>query len=141
MILPLQTTFRNIDASPAVAARIQEEAEKLGKYFDHITSCRVIVEAPHRHHLRGESFHIRVELRVPGKELVVAHEPTLINEEQSELHKHLETEGPHKNVYVAIRDAFRAMRRQLQDYVHCLRHEVKTHHPSLKEKRNPLMDS
>lgn len=141
MILPLQTTFRNVDASPAVAARVQEEAKKLGKYFDHITSCRVIVEAPHRHHLHGESFHIRIELRVPGKELVVAHEPTLIHEEQSESHKHLEVEGPHKDVYVAIRDAFRAMRRQLQDYVHCLRDEVKTHHPALKEKRKMFMDS
>ena len=128
MIPSLQTTFRNLDASPAVEARVQEEAEKLGKYFERITSCRVIVEAPHRHHLHGESFHIRIELRVPGKELVVAHEPSLIHEEQSESHKRLEVEGPHKNVYVAIRDAFKAMRRQLQDYGHCLRHEVKAHH-------------
>jgi ribosome-associated translation inhibitor RaiA len=75
MILPLQTTFRNVDGSPAVAARVREEAKKLEKYFDHITSCHVIVEAPHRHHLHGKLFHIRIELRVPGKELVVAHEP------------------------------------------------------------------
>ena len=133
MILPLQTTFRNMDASPAVAVRVQKEAERLGRYFDRITSCRVLVEAPHRHHLHGESFHIRIELRVPGKELVVAHEPTLRHEEQSESHKHLEVKGPHKNVYLAIRDAFKAMRRQLQEYVHCLRHEVKTHHPSAEE--------
>ena len=141
MILSLQTTFRNLDSSPAVAERVKKEAEKLGKYFDDITSCRVIVEAPHRHHLHGESFHIRIELRVPGKELVVAHEPTLIHEEQSELHKNLEVQGPHKNVYVAIRDAFKTMRRQLQDYAHCLRHEVKTHHPTLKQKRKTLMES
>jgi ribosome-associated translation inhibitor RaiA len=126
MILPVQTTFRNVDVSPAVAARVQEEAEKLRKYFEDITSCHVIVEAPHRHHLHGKSFHIRIELRVPGKELVVAHQPTLLHEEQLVSHKHLEIKGPHKNVYVAIRDAFQAMRRQLQDYVHCLRHEVKT---------------
>jgi hypothetical protein len=56
MILPVQATFRNIDASAAVAARVQEEANKLDKYFDRITSCRVIVEAPHRHHRRGERF-------------------------------------------------------------------------------------
>ena len=67
---------------------------------------------------------------MPGKELVVAYEPTLIFGEQSESHKHLEVESPHKNVYVAC-DAFKAMRRQLQDYVHCLRHEVKTHHLNL----------
>jgi hypothetical protein len=76
---------------------------------------------------------IRIELRVPGKELVVAYEQTLIHGEQSESHKHLEVESPHKNVYVAC-DSFKAMRRQLQDDVHCLRHEVKTHHPALKKK-------
>ena len=129
MILPVQTSFRNMHASEAVAARVREEADKLDKYFDRITSCRVMVEAPHRHHRRGDSYHIRIELGVPGKELVVAHEPTLKNEDQREWHKQLEVEGPHKDVYVAIRDAFKAMRRQLKDYVHCLRHDVKTHHP------------
>ena len=128
MTLPVQTTFRNIDASAAVAARVQEEAEKLDKYFRRITSCRVIVEAPHRYHRHGDSFHIRIELGVPGKELVVTHEPNLKHEEQGEWHKRLEVEGPHQDVYMAIRDGFKAMRRQLRDYVRCLRHEVKTHH-------------
>lgn len=58
-----------MDTSAAVAARVQEEAAKLDRYFDRITSCRVIVEAPHRHHRRGEPFHVRIELGVPGKEL------------------------------------------------------------------------
>lgn len=129
MILPVQTTFRNVDSSEAVATRIQEEADKLDKHFDRITSCRVIVEAPHRHHRHGEPFHIRIELRVPGKELVVAHEPKLEYETRGEWHKHMEVKGSHKDVYVAIRDAFKAIRRQLQDYVRCLRHEVKTHCP------------
>jgi len=117
MILPVQTTFRNMERSAAVAALVQEEADKLDRYFHRITSCRVIVEAPHRRHRYGDPFYIRIELGVPGKELVVIHEPTL---------KH---EGQHKDVYVAIRDAFKAMRRQLQDHVRCLRHDVKTHHP------------
>ena len=134
MILPVQTTFRNMDGSAAVAARVQEEANKLEKYFDRITSCRVIVEAPHRHHRRGGLFHIRIELRVPNKELVVAHEPTLKHEERRDWHKHLEVEGPHKDVYVAIRDAFKAIRRQLKDYVRCLRHDVKTHCPAGRAK-------
>jgi ribosome-associated translation inhibitor RaiA len=138
MILPVQTTFRNMDPSAAVAARVQEEADKLDKYFDRITSCRVIVEAPHRHHRRGEPFHIRIELGLPGKELVVTHEPTLEHEEQGEWHKHLEVKGPHKDMYVAIRDAFKVMRRQLQDYVRCLRHDVKTHYPAPHAKVSKL---
>ena len=48
------------------------------------------------------------------------------------------TFAPHKDVYVAIRDAFKAMRRQLQDYVHCLRHDVKTHHPAPHAKVSKL---
>jgi ribosome-associated translation inhibitor RaiA len=131
MILPVQTTFRNMNHSDAVAARVQEEADKLDQYFDRITSCRVMVEAPHRHHRRGDPFHIRIELGVPGKELVVAHEPTIrktLKHGEEEHHtKRQDVEGPHKDVYVAIHDAFKAMRRQLQDYVHCLRHEVKVH--------------
>jgi ribosome-associated translation inhibitor RaiA len=134
MILPAQTTLRNMDASAAVAAQVQEEADKLDKYFERITSCPVIVAAPHRHHRRGDSFHIRIELGVPRKELVVMHEPTLRaaaqGEEQGQWHKHLEVERPHKDVHVAIRDAFKAMQRQLQDYVGCLRRDVKTHHPA-----------
>lgn len=134
MILPVQTTFRNMNHSDAVATRIQEEADKLDQYFDRITSCRVLVEAPHRHHRRGDPFHIRIELGVPGKELVVTHDPTAHTvskqDEEGHLTKQMEVGGPHKDVYVAIRDAFKAIRRQLQDYVHNLRQEVKTHHPA-----------
>ena len=119
--------------SAAVVTRIEEEAGKLDRYFDRITSCRVVVEAPHAHHRRGDVFHIRIELGVPGKELVASHEPVARTgakaQDEEPTKKHSEIEEPHKNVYVAIRDAFKAMRRQLQDYVHCLRQEVKTHHP------------
>lgn len=142
MILPVQTTFRNMDPSDAVVARIQEEANKLDKYFDRITSCRVMVEAPHRHHRRGDPFHIRIELGVPGKELVVTHEPAvrtaLKHDEEGHRSKRQEVEAPHKDVYVAIRDSFKAMRRQLQDYVRCLRQEVKTHHPTPHAKVSKL---
>jgi ribosome-associated translation inhibitor RaiA len=130
MTLPVQTTFRNIDHSDAVAARVQEEARKLNKYFGRIASCRVMVESAHRHHRRGDPFHIHIELGVPGRELAVTHVPALrtaVKEEDGLRRKHHEVEAPHKDVYVAIRDAFKAMRRQLRDYVRCLRHDVKSH--------------
>ena len=134
MNLPVQTTFRNIGHSDAVVARIQEEADKLEKYFDHIVSCRVIVEAPHKDHRRGDPFHVHITLGVPGKELVVAHEPSwraaVEGGKDVPLQKHQEVEVAHKDLYVAIRDSFLAMRRQLQDYVHCLRQEVKVHQPA-----------
>ena len=131
MTTPAQITFRNMAPSDAIAARVQEETDKLGKYFDRITSCSVVIEAPQKHHRHGEPFHIHIELGVPGKDLVVAHNPTrrsmLEQEVAARPRKSHEIEAPHKDVYLAIHDGFKAIRRQLQDYVHCLRHEVKTH--------------
>lgn len=111
--IPLQITFRNMDHSEAVAARVRERAEKLEKFFDHLTSCRVVVEAPERRHHKGKLYHVRIELGVPGPELVVSRHPG--------------DEHAHEDVYVAIRDAFDAARRRLEDYVRKLSGRVKTH--------------
>jgi hypothetical protein len=80
---------------------------------------------------------------MPGEELGVTHEPTLKHEEQGAWHMHLEVDVSHKDVYVAIRDAFKAMRRQLQDYVRCLRHDVRRitrSPPGLGRRRGPCRD-
>jgi ribosome-associated translation inhibitor RaiA len=110
-----------MEPSDAVTARIEEEVSKLDTFYDRITSCRVVVEAPHRHHKWGELFHIRIDLGVPGTELVVSHEPSphasLSHEDEAAVKKHIEIHPEHKDVYVAIRDAFASARRQLQDYV------------------------
>ena len=131
MELPVQITYRNMEPSDAATARIESEAARLDNFFGRITSCRVVVEAPHRHHRKGELFHLRIELGVPGAELVVSHEPsphaTLSREEETTLKKHLEVHPEHKDLYVVIRDAFAVARRQLQDYAKRLRGEVKTH--------------
>jgi ribosome-associated translation inhibitor RaiA len=131
MKLPVQITYRSMEPSDVVSARVEAEAAKLDTFFDRITSCRVVVEAPHRHHKRGELFHVRIELGVPGTELVVNHEPTpratLSREESAARSKHIEVHPEHKDLYVAVRDAFGSARRQLQDYVKRLRGEVKTH--------------
>jgi ribosome-associated translation inhibitor RaiA len=131
MELPVQITYRNMERSDAVTARIEAEAAKLDTFFDGITSCRVVVEAPRRHHKKGELFHVRIELRVPGAELVLSHgappHATLNREEAAAMSKHPEVHPVHKDVYVAVREAFVLARRQLQNYVKRLRGEVKTH--------------
>ena len=111
MQLPLQITFRHIQPSAAVEARIRQEAAKLEKFFEKIISCRVIVEAPHRHHNQGNLFHVRIDLAVPQEELVVSHEQ--------------HDEHAHEDAYVVIRDAFNALHRQLEDYVRRRRGDVK----------------
>lgn len=113
MDLPLQVTFRNMDRSDAVEARVRERAAKLERFFEHVTSCRVVVEAPDRHHRKGKLYHVRIELGVPGKELVVS--------------RHPKAKHAHEDVYVAVRDAFDAARRQLEDYVRRLEGKVKSH--------------
>lgn len=115
MEIPVQLSFRNMDPSDAVEANIREKADKLERYFDRIISCRVVVEAPHRRHGKGKLYEVHIDVTVPGKELVVNHS------------------GPknhaHEDVYVAVRDAFNAMGRQLEDHARKVRGEVKTHTP------------
>jgi ribosomal subunit interface protein len=113
MQLPLQVMFRNMEPSAAIEARIRERAQGLERYYDRIMSCRVAVELHHRHHQQGNLFHVRVDLKVPDGEIVANREP-------AEHHAH-------EDVYVAIRDAFDATRRQLEDYARRRRGVVKEH--------------
>lgn len=128
---PLQITFRHMEPSPAVEARIQEEAAKLERYFEPVVSCRVVIEAPHRHHRHGGGYDINIHIGVPNSEIIVRHDPslhsTLVQGEAGEWTKQLEAQPDHKDIYVSIRDAFSAARRQLEDYARRLRGEVKHH--------------
>jgi ribosome-associated translation inhibitor RaiA len=140
MQLPVKITYRNMEPSDAVTIRIEAEALKLETFFNRITSCHVMVEAPPPPHPRGEVFHVRIELGVPGAELVVSHEPSrqatlaaLNLHDQSGRRKRNEVQPEHKDLNLAIRDAFASARRQLQDYVKRLRGEVKTHLQSLPD--------
>ncbi|MGP1677924.1 MAG: HPF/RaiA family ribosome-associated protein [Burkholderiales bacterium] len=108
MQLPLQITFRNFPPSEAVEARIRAKAAKLEEFHPRITSCHVVVEELDRHRHQGRQFTVRVDLRVPGHELVVDRDH-------------------HEDVYVALRDAFNAAGRKLQDAARTQRREVKAH--------------
>jgi ribosome-associated translation inhibitor RaiA len=125
---PVQITCRNMEHSDALTAHIHEEAAELDEFFPRITSCEVVVEAPGRHHKFGELFHVRINIGVPGREIIVSHEPSAhCHEDEDAVKKHVELHPEHRDVYVAVRDAFGSARRQLQDYAKRLRGEVKTH--------------
>lgn len=113
MQVPLEVTFRNVQPSSAVEADIREKAEKLKGFSDCITSARVVVEMPHRRHRQGKLFHVCVDVRVPGRVLVVNRDPA----------------GHHayEDVYVAIRDAFDGVKRQLEEYLRELRESPKVY--------------
>ena len=113
MRLTPQITWRTISPSEAAEAKIRERIGKLDEFYSHIMDCRVMVEAPHRHHHKGSLYHIRIDLTVPGGELIVKHDPP---EHQA-----------HEDIYVAIRDAFDSAERELKDYAQRQRGDVKTH--------------
>jgi ribosomal subunit interface protein len=113
MQLPLQITFRDMAPSDAIEANIRQKARRLDRFSRHIMSCRVVVEAPHRHSHQGKLYHVRISITLPGGEVVVSREP-------AEHHAH-------EDVYVAIRDAFDAAVRQIEDYVRLQRGKTKRH--------------
>ena len=76
---PLQITYRHMEATPAIEENIREKAAKLDTIYEEIMSCRVAVEAPHRHHHKGKSYVVRIDLTVPGGELVINREPISAN--------------------------------------------------------------
>lgn len=101
MQVPFQLTFRHMDPSPALADRVRELTSKLETFCDRITSCRVVIEAPH-HRTHGDPFAVRIDISVPEREIHVATDRGAKPE--------------HADAYVAVRDAFEAARRQLQAY-------------------------
>lgn len=113
MQVPPQITFRGMDVSEAIEARIRDRIEKLEHFHKGIMSCRVVVECGHRHHRKGRIYHISVDVKVPGHEVAVRRDPP-------EHHAH-------EDINVAIRDAFDAVRRQLEDHARRVRGQTKAH--------------
>ena len=112
-MFPVEISFRDMDTSSAVESNILEKAAKLDHFFERALGCRVMVEARHQRQHKGKLYNVSIELSMPGKNLYVGHE-----------HK---KDHAHEDVYVAVRDAFRALERQLKEQSKKLRGEVKTH--------------
>lgn len=110
MQIPLQITIRDVEHSEALETRIRDKVAKLEEFSKHIISCRVVVEVPHKHHHQGKQFNVRIDIGVPGSEIVV-------NRDHAE------------DVYVALRDTFDAAKRQLEDYARKIRGDIKAHEP------------
>jgi cold shock CspA family protein len=115
----------------ALAEVVRERADWLETFYPDIVGCRVLVETPHRHREHGQHVRIRIELSLPGEDVVVSHKPTLhasLKDAEGEAHhKDDDIEAVHKYAEVAIREAFDAARRRLQDAARRRRADVKTH--------------
>lgn len=110
---PLQITFRGMETSDAVEARVRALAAGFERFADRITTCHVTLQSPHQHHHQGQLFDVRIRIGVPGKEIV-------IDREGSQNHAH-------EDIYVALRDAFAAATRKLEDYERTRDHRARIH--------------
>lgn len=113
MKTPVQVTFRGIGASPAIDDHVRRRAAKLETFSDRLTRCSVAVEAPHHRHTHGDAYRVRIEMRVPGAELVAGDSRGGDAERQ--------------DVYAAINDAFNDAGRVLRTHVQRHRHDGKRH--------------
>ncbi len=117
MQIPVQLTFTNTTPSDAVRERVLQHVEKLGRHSDRIMSCRVVIEAPHR---PGRPFVVRIDVSLPGSEIIIS--------------RPHEDRAGHDDVYVAVRDAFQAAERKVEELA---RKRRANWHPARPGSRTP----
>ena len=110
----IQVTLRNLKHSPALVRRIHSRCEALERFHPRIQHCRVSVEQEERHSAADRPFRVTLRVALPGHELVADH-------------------CHHVDPFLAVRDAFAAMRRQLKDAAAVTRGETKVHSRNVTE--------
>jgi cold shock CspA family protein/ribosome-associated translation inhibitor RaiA len=109
MELPLQIATRNFDLSPADEQMMRDAAAKLESFASRIMSCRVLLELQSRKRQTGNRYHVRIDLAVPGSEIVI--------KRQSDA-----------SLLTAAQEAFKAAARRLQDRIRKQRGDIKLNH-------------
>jgi ribosome-associated translation inhibitor RaiA len=100
MQAPLCLTFRHVEFSPALAARVRDLAERLDYLHGRIIRCEVLIMAP-ADRCNGKALRVSVEITIPGG---------VINAKSAQA-----VQPQHSDVYVALDIAFDNVARQLQD--------------------------
>jgi cold shock CspA family protein/ribosome-associated translation inhibitor RaiA len=113
MDLPLEISFINLDRSAAVEKVVRQRAEALSRQCERLLKCRVAIEMVGRHHRKGRKYRARIDLKLPGRNIVVGNAS--------------ESNPTHEDVYMAVRHAFDAARRRVQDFTRRRRGDVKLH--------------
>jgi len=108
-----QITFRDIEHSNALETAVHDKMAKLEQYYDQIVACHVVIESPHRRQHQGKLYNVHIDITVPQGKVVVSHDP--------------QDNHAHEDAFVALRDAFNAAYRQLEDYQRRQRGDVKRH--------------
>jgi ribosome-associated translation inhibitor RaiA len=117
MPFPLQITFRHMTGSRIFENRIHELARRLEKFSSRIVRCHVVIQQPHQHSVQRHLFDVHIDLTLPS--CVIA------------IHRSHAEDRAHADPYVALRDAFDAAKRRLQEHEREIRGEVKRRAPSM----------
>ncbi|MCU0587594.1 MAG: HPF/RaiA family ribosome-associated protein [Syntrophobacteraceae bacterium] len=103
---PVEISSRNVELPEEMVGLIQEKAGKLNNFHDGIMSCRVMVEVPHRSQRKGVSYNVRIDISVPGSDVIVKREPG-------------------EDLYVSVCNAFDVAERQLKEHIDRQRGDIK----------------
>jgi ribosomal subunit interface protein len=93
-------TFRHIDHSGAIEDRARKLGSRLERFDERIIRCHITLEGPENRRDGGAPYFVKIDLTVPGAQI---HADSL----------HADGAG-HKDIYLALRDAFNNAKRQLQ---------------------------
>lgn len=112
MQVPLHIKFRHMERSATIEDRVRDRCHKLQRFAEHVSQCRVIIDAPHKVKGKSEPYQVSIEIILPN--------------EQTGTSYHSEQHHEHENVDVAIRKVFDAAQHQLENYVRQQRGFLKT---------------
>jgi len=113
MAIPVEVSYRRLDPSEFVEEKVRERLASLESHCNEINRAHVVLSSPHQHKHKGNHYEVHIELYVPGTELVVT--------------KNTGASQEHEDFYVALRDAFDSMERQLTKWKEKRRMDIKAH--------------
>ncbi len=90
MSFPITVTFRGIEHSEAIDAYVRKKAAKLDRWANDVQICRVAIESPHKRHVHGNRYHVRISLAVPGDAVFVGR-PTALDPRTEDLYATVDT--------------------------------------------------
>lgn len=119
MQTPPTVTFRGVRYPELLDTDVRTRLARLERYYPSIVSARVRIDQSGRHR-EGNRYRVLIELGVPGADVIVAHDasvkPSLLARGRRRMLKQDEPDSHHRRATVAIREAFEAARRRLQDH-------------------------
>ena len=113
MTIPTSVTFHGMDVSEALHAKIEERAQRLGRFAEDILSCNVVVGACEHKHRQGNRYNVRALVTLRDGTIEAGHTPS--------------PDSSHEDAYLAVAHTFDALRRRIEDHVRRRRGDIKSH--------------